>query len=99
MTIIQKKYLEWIQYNDYEIQEVENEIKNGEKPFVFESNQFYAFENGYKEGLKAKVNFTTVSDYPFKDDYAKTIIQDLLNNSDEYARERAINFLKGELTK
>jgi hypothetical protein len=23
----------------------------------------------------------------------------LLNNSDEYARERAINFLKGELTK
>lgn len=27
-------------------------------------------------------------------EYAKTIIQDLLNNSDEYARERAINFLK-----
>ena len=26
--------------------------------------------------------------------YAKTIIQDLLDNSDEYARERAINFLK-----
>ena len=29
-------------------------------------------------------------------DYAKTIIQDLLNNSDEYARQRAMDFLKGE---
>ena len=67
MTIIQKKYLEWIQYNEYEIQEVENEIKNGEKPLVFESNQFYAWESGYNKGLKAKVNFTTISDYPFKD--------------------------------
>lgn len=28
--------------------------------------------------------------------YALTLIQDLLDNSDEYARERAINFLKGE---
>ena len=27
-------------------------------------------------------------------DYAKTIIQDLLSNSDEYARQRAIDFLK-----
>lgn len=26
--------------------------------------------------------------------YAKTIIQDLLDNSDEYARQRAIDFLK-----
>lgn len=28
--------------------------------------------------------------------YALTLIQDLLSNSDEYARERAIDFLKGE---
>ena len=28
--------------------------------------------------------------------YAKTIIQDLLSNSDEYARQRAIDFLKEE---
>lgn len=28
--------------------------------------------------------------------YVKTIIQDLLDNSNEYARERALNFLKGE---
>lgn len=27
-------------------------------------------------------------------EYAKSIVQDLLDNSDEYARERAINFLK-----
>jgi hypothetical protein len=29
-------------------------------------------------------------------DYAKTIIRDLLNNSDEYARQRARDFLKEE---
>jgi len=29
-------------------------------------------------------------------EYAKTIIQDLLNNSDEYARQRAMDFLKKE---
>ena len=28
-------------------------------------------------------------------EYAKTIIQELLNNSDEYARQRAIDFLEG----
>ena len=27
-------------------------------------------------------------------EYSKTIIQDLLDNSDEYARQRAIDFLK-----
>ena len=27
-------------------------------------------------------------------EYAKTIIQDLLDNSDEYARERAMDFLE-----
>ena len=27
-------------------------------------------------------------------EYAKTIIQDLLDNSDEYARQRAMDFLK-----
>ena len=29
-------------------------------------------------------------------EYAKTIIQDLLNNSDEYARQRAMDFLEKE---
>ena len=34
------------------------------------------------------------SKYKTKLDYAKTIIQDLLSNSDEYARQRAMDFLK-----
>lgn len=29
-------------------------------------------------------------------EYAKTIIQDLLDNSDEYARQRAMDFLEEE---
>lgn len=61
-------------------------------------------EFGYNKGLKVKINTTTISDNPIHDyqklvivnDYAKTIIQDLLNNSDEYARQRAIDFLKKE---
>lgn len=36
------------------------------------------------------------SKYKTKLDEAKIIIQDLLNNSDEYARQRAMDFLKGE---
>lgn len=34
------------------------------------------------------------SKYKTKLDYAKTIIQDLMSNSDEYARQRAMDFLK-----
>lgn len=36
------------------------------------------------------------SKYKTKLDYAKTIIQDLLSNSDEYARQRAMDWLKEE---
>lgn len=36
------------------------------------------------------------SKYKTKLDEAKIIIQDLLSNSDEYARQRAMDFLKGE---
>ncbi len=49
MTEVQRKYLEWVGYNDFEIQEVETEIKSGEEPLVFEGNQFYAWENGYNK--------------------------------------------------
>lgn len=49
MKEVQRKYLEWLEFSDYEIEEVETEIKNGEKPFVFESNQFYAWESGYNK--------------------------------------------------
>jgi FtsZ-interacting cell division protein YlmF len=40
--------------------------------------------------------FQSCREYADKISYAKTIIQDLLNNSDEYARQRAMDFLKGE---
>ena len=49
MTEVQRKYLEWVGFNDYEIQEVETEIKNGEEILVFEGNQFYAWESGYNK--------------------------------------------------
>ena len=40
--------------------------------------------------------FQSCKEYADKMNYAKTIIQDLLSNSDEYARQRAMDFLKGE---
>lgn len=51
--------------------------------------------SSYLEGVKVKINMTTISDYSVLE-YAKTIIKDLLDNSDEYARQRAIDFLKKE---
>ena len=38
--------------------------------------------------------FQSCKEYADKLNYAKTIIKDLLDNSDEYARQRAIDFLK-----
>lgn len=38
--------------------------------------------------------FQSCKEYADKMNYAKTIIQDLLSNSDEYARQRAMDFLK-----
>lgn len=43
-----------------------------------------AFKNGAELG------------YNKANEYAKIIIQELLNNSDEYARQRAMDFLKEE---
>ena len=40
--------------------------------------------------------FQSCKEYADKLNYAKAIIKDLLNNSDEYARQRAIDFLKEE---
>lgn len=44
----------------------------------------------------AAVRLANWQKYEKENAYAKTIIQDLLNNSDEYARQRAIDYLKGE---
>ena len=49
MNEVQKHYLKWAGFNDYEIEEVEAEIKNGEEPLVFEDNQFYSWESGYNK--------------------------------------------------
>lgn len=43
--------------------------------------------------IQQLVEFDKIKNKSF--DYALTVIQDLLNNSDEYARQRAIDFLKG----
>jgi hypothetical protein len=40
--------------------------------------------------------FQSCKEYADKLNYAKNIIKDLLDNSDEYARQRAIDFLKEE---
>ena len=66
ITCKQRLYLEWLGYNEYEIKEVETEIKNGEEPLVFESNQYYAWSSGYDIGIKAKINTTTISDAPLE---------------------------------
>ena len=50
------------------------------------SATFEAMLNCYKDGAEFGYNKAN--------EYAKTIIQDLLNNSDEYARQRAMDFLK-----
>ena len=42
--------------------------------------------------IQQLIEFDAIQNNSFN--YALTLIQDLLNNSDEYARERALNFLK-----
>lgn len=42
--------------------------------------------------INALVEFDSIKNMSFN--YALTLIQDLLDNSDEYARQRAIDFLK-----
>lgn len=64
----------------YKLDKENAELKRDKEDLIFIRNQKAKFICEDKEQLT----------------YAKTIIQDLLNNSDEYARQRAIDFLKGE---
>ena len=61
-----KDYLEWLGYT---ADEIENQIKEED---VLQSNQLKAFmaghSIGFKKGLKAKINTTTVSDAPLEKD-------------------------------
>lgn len=61
----------------------EKEAKLRAKDYTENKERQIAYECGFLDGVD-KAN-----------ESAKTIIQDLLNNSDEYARQRAIDFLKG----
>lgn len=62
MKEVQRKYLEWLEFSDYEIEEVETELKNGEEPLVFESNQFYAWKSGYNKANEW--HYVKDGDYP-----------------------------------
>lgn len=56
-----------------------------------------SYADGFINGAEYGYNKANGYAQEFIDDfteYAKVIIQDLLNNSDEYARQRAIDFLK-----
>lgn len=76
----------------------------GHKPVVmkelnttFKDGAEFGYHEGFKDCAKSRLNVTTISDCPGKDEvqleYARAIIKDLLFNSDEYARQRAIDFL------
>lgn len=60
-----KLYLEWLGYNDYEIEEIETEIKNGEEPLEFESYTYHTWESGYNKALEeATHNYNAIiADY------------------------------------
>ena len=62
------------------------------------SNWLEGAEFGYNKAfVEADKNLkAVVADFNKAKEYAKTIIQDLLNNSDEYARQRAMDFLRKE---
>ena len=69
----------------------EKEAKERARDFTDNEGRQVAYEYGFLDGadrateeLKEKLN------------YAKEIIKDLLDNSDEYAKQRAIDFLKEE---
>ena len=68
------------------------EAKERAKDFTDNKERQVAYECGFLDGID-RANEELKAD---KLNYAKTIIQNLLNNSDEYARQRATDFLRGE---
>lgn len=67
-----------------------------QKEKLQEENTMLKKESEENQDLATVAYIQGASKYKTKLDYAKTIIQDLLSNSDEYARQRAMDFLKGE---
>ena len=68
----------------------EKEADYAETRMIVECDGKHAKFKKYKDGFKDGAEFG----YNKANEYAKTIIQDLLDNSDEYARQRAIDFLE-----
>jgi len=69
----------------------EEEADFAETKMLINCNGGYK-KKDYKKGWQDGAEFG----YNKAKEYAKTIIQDLLSNSDEYARQRATDFLKEE---
>lgn len=66
-----------------------------DSPFVM--RKFYDGGNPYCESMpEGRLKCLIKGRLMTTKENAKTIIQDLLDNSDEYARQRAVDFLKGE---
>lgn len=65
--------------------EAEDSFKSKKVLFKWETDK-HSYMDGFKDGAEFGYNKAN--------EYAKTIIQDLLDNSDEYARQRAMNFLE-----
>ena len=68
-------------------------VNNAKKKYGLEGSvcmniQECAYVNGFQDGAEFGYNKAK--------EEVKTIIQDLLSNSDEYARQRAMDFLKGD---
>ena len=70
------------------IQEGKNKITKVIK--VWSGREEAIHDGGFEQGAEFGYNKAKTEQL----EYAKTIIQDLLDNSDEYARERAMDFLK-----
>ena len=77
------------------------ELKKEAKSYA--KRKFGEEEQAYLHDIIAQVYYDgadtlckLIGEQKLKINYAKTIIQDLLDNSDEYARQRAIDFLMEE---
>ena len=66
----------------------EKEAEERARDYTDNAKRQVAYECGFLDGVDFGYNKAN--------EYAKTIIQDLLNNSDEYARTRAMDFLEEE---
>lgn len=89
-------YTEQLEIKKYHIAKIEKKLaEKGEKiKELQEENARLKKESEENQDLATIAYMQGAGKYKTKLDYAKTIIQDLLSNSDEYARQRAIDWLE-----